>query len=150
MKIGIASDHRGYHKKEKIKKYLEKKGIEYIDYGTNSTASVDFPDFAYELCKGVLNKEIDNGILLCGTGIGMSIAANKIKGIMCAKVDNSKEARLARVHNDANVISFSSNKMMFEIKDILDEYLNANKSEEEKYKRRIDKIKELEKKRSYK
>ena len=144
MKIGLASDHRGYKIKEKIKKYLTKKEIEFIDYGTDSIESVDFPDFAEALCKGIIDKEIENGILICGTGIGMSIAANKIKGIMCAKVSNAKEARLAKEHNDANVISISSDNFLFNVKDIIDAYLKAEHLTEEKYERRIQKIKDLE------
>ena len=147
MKIGIASDHRGYKLKEKIKKYLTKKGIEYTDYGTNSSESVDFPDFAEALCKGIIKKEVENGILICGTGIGMSIAANKIKGIMCAKVSNAKEARLAKEHNNANVISLSSDNFLFDVKDIIDAYLKAEKLTDEKYERRIQKIIKLEKQR---
>lgn len=151
MKIGLGSDHRGYKTKEKIKKYLTKKGIDFIDYGTNSSESVDFPDFAVSLCEGVLKKEVDNGILICGTGIGMSIAANKIKGIMCAKVSNAKEAKLAKEHNDANVISLSSDNFFFNIKDIIDTYIKSKHLTEEKYDRRIQKIKDLEtKKRSTK
>lgn len=144
MKIGIASDHRGYKLKEKIKKYLTKKGIEYIDYGTNSSESVDFPDFAVSVCNGILKKEVENGILICGTGIGMSIAANKIKGIMCAKVSNAKEAKLAKEHNDANVISLSSENFLFNVKDIIDAYVKATHLTDEKYERRIQKIKKLE------
>ena len=81
MKIGIASDHRGYKVKEKLKKYFDKKNIEYVDYGTNSIEVVDYPLFAKELCKGVLSKDVDMGILICGTGIGMSIVANKFTNI---------------------------------------------------------------------
>ena len=113
MRIGIASDHKGYLMKEKVKKYLTRKGYEYIDYGTDSNESVDYNDYSYALCKGILNKEVSKGILICGTGIGMSISANKVKGIMCAKVDNSNEAKLAVEHNNANIISFYSNKFTF-------------------------------------
>ena len=150
MKVGIASDHKGYKMKEKIKKYLTKKGIEYIDYGTNSLENVDYVDYAMALCKGILDKDIDNGILICGTGIGMSIVANKVKGIMCAKVDDAEEAKLAKEHNHANVISFSANQFEFAARDIVDAYLNSNFLDLERYNRRIDKIKEIEKKRSYK
>lgn len=144
MKIGIASDHRGYKLKEKIKKYLNKKNIEFIDYGTDSSLSVDYNDYAIRVCEGINNKEIDYGVLICGTGIGMSIMANKVKGIMCAKVDNAKEARLAKEHNNANVISFTSDLLLFEVKDMLDCFLNSSFLDEEKYQRRIEKIKLLE------
>lgn len=144
MKIGIASDHRGYKLKEKIKKYLNKKNIEFIDYGTDSGVSVDYNDYAMKVCDGINNEEVDCGILICGTGIGMSIMANKVNGIMCAKVDNAREARLAREHNNANVISFSANLLTLEAKDIIDAYLKASFIEEVKYMRRIEKIKNLE------
>lgn len=149
MKIGIASDHRGYKVKEKLKKYFDKKNIEYVDYGTDSTEVVDYPLFAKELCKSVLSKDVDMGILICGTGIGMSIVANKFKGIMCAKVDNSDEARLAKEHNHANVISFSAKKTMWEIKDIVDAYLGSEYLEDERYLRRIEEIEKIEKLRKY-
>ena len=149
MKIGIASDHKGYKMKEKIKKYLSKKGIEYVDYGTDSTLNVDYVDYAMSLCKGVLDKQVDNGILICGTGIGMSIVANKVKGIMCAKVDDANEAKLAKEHNHANVISFSANHFLFAAKDIVDAYLDANPLDLERYNRRIDKIKNIEKMKKY-
>lgn len=149
MKIGIASDHRGYKVKEKLKKYFDKKNIEYVDYGTDSIEVVDYPLFAKELCKGVLSKDVEMGILICGTGIGMSIVANKFKGIMCAKVDNSDEARLAKEHNHANIISFSAKKTMWEIKDIVDAYLRSEYLKDERYLRRIEEIEKMEKLRKY-
>ena len=137
--------------KEKLIKYFNKKHISYIDYGcTSKNSSDDYNDFAYLVCKGVINKEVDRGILICGTGIGMSIAANKMKGIMCAKIDNSSEASLSIEHNHANVISFSAKKSMFEIKDMVDAFMKASPLNEEKYLRRIDKISSLEKKNTYK
>lgn len=145
MKVGIAADHRGYKLKEKIKKYLNKKKIEFVDYGTDSGVSVDSFDYAMKVCEGIKKGEIDNGILICWTGNGMQIAANKVPGIMCAKVDNAREARLAREHNNANVISFSSTLLVLEAKDIIDAFLNANFLEEERLIRRVQKIKDYEK-----
>lgn len=144
MKLGIASDHRGYKLKEKIKKYLKKKNIEFIDYGTDSGVSVDYNDYALKVCESINNQDVQCGILICGTGIGMSIMANKVNGIMCAKVDNAREARLAREHNNANVISFSADLLMLEVKDIIDAYLKASFLEDVKYIRRVEKIKSLE------
>lgn len=144
MKLGIASDHRGYKLKEKLKKYLSKKNIEYIDYGTDSGVSVDYNDYALKVCEGITNEEVELGVLICGTGIGMSIMANKVNGIMCAKVDNAKEARLAREHNNANVISFSADLLFLEVKDIIDSYVKSSFIEEEKYIRRMEKIKDIE------
>ena len=144
MQIRIPSDHRGFKLKEKVKKYLDKKKIEYVDYGTDSGVSVDYNDYALKVCEGINSNEIDLGILICGTGIGMSIMANKVKGIMCAKVDNSREARLAREHNNANIISFSSDLLLLEAKDVIDSFVKSNFLEEEKYIRRIKKIQDLE------
>ena len=107
MRIGIANDHRGVDAKEIISKYLIEKGYGVVNYGTDTKDAVDFPDYAYKLGKGVLNKEVDLGIAICGTGIGMSIALNKMKGIYCAKVSKESEAVLSKAHNNANVIAIS-------------------------------------------
>ena len=95
MKIGITNDHRGVTSKEYLVAYLTQMGYDVVNYGTNTTDAVDFPDYAYKLGKGVLNKEVDLGIAICGTGIGMSIALNKMKGIYCAKVSSVSEAILS-------------------------------------------------------
>ncbi len=144
MVFGIASDHRGYKLKEKVKKYLQKKHIEFIDYGTNSQDSVDYNDYALKVCNAIRDGEVTNGILICGTGIGMSIMANKVNGIMCAKVDSAMESRLAKEHNNANVISFSADLLLFEAKDIIDSYIKSEFLNTEKYIRRIEKIKDIE------
>ena len=106
MKIGIASDHRGYRAKEMLIKYLNDK-YKVIDYGTDSEESTDFPIYAKRLGTGIQNNEIDFGIAICGTGIGMSICLNKMKGVYCAKVTSESEAILCRSHNNANVIAVS-------------------------------------------
>lgn len=137
MKIGIASDHAGFVKKDKLIKYLKKK-YEVIDYGTNSKDSVDYPVYAKKVCHALNNGEIEFGILICYTGIGMSIAANKVENIRCAKVDNIKEAKMTRLHNNCNVIALSSRKSMIEIKDIIDKFLNTPFSNEERHVRRIN------------
>lgn len=136
MKIIIASDHRGVLKKEKIKQYLVKKGHEVLDFGPNTEESVDYPEYAFKTSKAIQNHIGDFGILFCGTGIGMSMAANKVKGIRCAKIDNVKEARLAKEHNDANVLAISSNKSNYLVKKMLEAYINAKHNQDEKYKRR--------------
>ena len=105
MKIGIGSDHGGFELKEYIKEYLNKEGIEYVDYGTNSTDSVDYPDYGKKVSKAVVSKEIDRAIVICGTGIGISIACNKIKGIRCALCGDTYSARMSREHNDANILA---------------------------------------------
>lgn len=135
MKIGIASDHRGYNKKEKIIKYLKEIGYDVIDYGTNNEQSVDHPIYAFKLCEDVENS-VEKGILLCGTGIGMSIAANKVKGIRCAKVSSIKEAKLSRQHNNANVIAMSADMSLFKTKKIIDLFLKTDFLNEEKYIKR--------------
>ena len=147
MIVGLASDHRGFEKKAKLIKYLEKKGLEVKDFGTNSSESCDFPDYSNLLCDAIVNEEVNFGVLICGTGIGMSIAANKRKGIYCGKVDSVEEAKLTKEHNHANVIAISANKYMFQIKDMLDAYLDAEYLTDDKYVRRIEKIKEIEGKR---
>ncbi len=144
MKIGIACDHRGYALKNKVIKYLSKDNI-IIDYGTDSGVIVDYVDYAKKLCENVKKDKLDFGILICGTGIGMTIAANKIKGIMCAKIDNEEEAYYAKAHNNANVISISSKKNILVVKDMLDKYMKAEFIDSERYKKRITKIKNLEK-----
>lgn len=105
MKVGIGSDHGGFEMKESIKEFLEEEGIEYIDYGTYSTDSVDYPDFGRKVGEAVVNKEVDRGIVICGTGIGISIAANKVKGIRCALCSDTFSARMSREHNNANVLA---------------------------------------------
>ena len=147
MKISVGSDHMGFEKKAKIVDYLSNKGIEVFDRGTDSAESCDYVDYANLVCDDVTKGDADYGILICGTGIGMSIAANKRRGIMCGKVDNYKEAKLTKEHNHANVIAFSGSKSMMEIKDILDAFLSANNLTDERYLRRIEKVKALELKR---
>ncbi len=147
MKIGIASDHRGYNLKTNLIPYLQKKGYEVVDYGTDSLKSVDYPDFGILLGEKVRDQEVDLGIVICGSGIGISIACNKVKGVRCAKVNNIREARLSRQDNNANVIALNEKMFLFEAKDILDTFLNTPYQEIERYQRRIDKISEYERKR---
>lgn len=137
MKIGIASDHRGVILKEKIKNYLNGK-YQIIDYGTNSIESVDYPQYAYKIGESVRDNKIDLGILICGTGIGMSIACNKVKKVRCAKVTTKEEAFLARSHNNANVIALSENITNY--KEIIDTFLTTDFSNEEKHIRRVEMI----------
>lgn len=140
MKIGIASDHNGVKIKEGIKKYLNYLGYEITDYGPESSDSVDYPEYAFKVGDALKNEEIELGILICGTGIGMSIAANKIKNVRCALVHNTKEARLSRQHNHANCLALGSDLSMFRIKDILDSFINTDFSNVERHQRRVDMI----------
>lgn len=145
MNIGISSDHGGYTLKQKLIKYLKKKGCNVVDYGTNSLESCDYPDYAYNLCMGIVNKDVDLGIAICKTGIGISIACNKINSIRCAKVDNSSDAKMAKLHNNANVIAFSGRTLSFIAKDIVDEFITTKFSNEERHNNRLNKISKLEK-----
>jgi len=144
MKIGIASDHGGYKLKLKIINFLNKQKYEVKDYGTDSEESVDYTDFAFNLCKNLINKNIDLGIAICKTGIGMSIACNKVKGIRCAKVDSIKDAYCSKNHNFANVISLNGTMSFYLVKKIIIEFLNSSNSKEERHIRRVNKITEYE------
>lgn len=105
MKVAIASDHGGLNIRKEIISLLEELNIEYQDMGCECESSVDYPDYALPVAKKVANGEVDRGILICGTGIGMSIAANKVKGIRCALVHDMFSAKATREHNDTNVLS---------------------------------------------
>lgn len=105
MKIAIGSDHGGFELKEAIKKYLEQNQFEYEDFGTNSTESVDYPEFGEKVGQAVSTGSCDRGIICCGTGIGISMAANKVPGIRCAVVSDTYSAQMSREHNNANILS---------------------------------------------
>ena len=105
MKIAIGADHAGYEEKENIKKTLDEIGVEYTDLGTNSPDSVDYPDFARKVAESVANGDYEQGLLVCGSGIGMAISANKVRGIRAAVAWNAETATLARQHNNANVLA---------------------------------------------
>src|SRR5438094_7162046 len=105
MKIALGADHAGFELKEKIKRYLVEKGMIVEDHGTNSAQSVDYPDYAFFVAEQVAIGKAEYGILVCGSGIGMSIAANKVHGIRAAHVTSDIEAQLSREHNDANVLA---------------------------------------------
>jgi sugar-phosphate isomerase, RpiB/LacA/LacB family len=141
MRIGIASDHRGYKLKEQLKHMLD---YEFIDYGTYSEESCDYPDFAFKLGEAVRDNKVDFGVAICGSGIGISIACNKVKGIRCAKVDNEEDAIYTREDNDANIVAFTSEKTLEEAELIVNNFINTNFSNLEKHQRRIDKIKDYE------
>lgn len=138
MKIAIATDHNGVNEKQALIKALN--DYEIIDMSTDNTPIDDYPDFAFRVSKSVLNKEADFGILMCGTGIGMSIAANKVKGIRCAHCSNVEQAHLAREHNDANIIALSYKQDTNELIDMIKEFLETPHSEDERHHRRINKI----------
>ena len=144
MKIGFASDHRGYKLKEQLKNELSKRNYEIEDYGTNSEQSTDYPDYAFKLGNAVTNNKVDFGVAICGSGIGISIAANKVKGVRCAKVSNYKEAEITRNDNNSNIVAFGEETPIEEALRIVTTFINTPFSELEKHHRRVDKIKEYE------
>ena len=144
MKIGIVSDHRGYKLKETLISYLKKKNFEVLDFGTNSTQSVDYPKYGFLIGEKVSKGDIDFGIAICGSGIGISIACNKVKGVRCAKVDTPNEARYTRLDNDANVLALSGAMPAYKAKDIVDEFFKTDFSNAERHLRRINQIKKYE------
>ena len=107
MKVAIGADHAGFEEKEKVKKILDEIGVEYIDLGTNSPDSVDYPDYAKKVGEAVAQGEVEQGILVCGSGTGMAISANKVHGVRAAVAWNEDIARLAREHNNANVLALA-------------------------------------------
>lgn len=144
MLIGITSDHRGFELKKELIKYLEDKEYKVKDLGCFTSSSCDYSTYGIELGEEVAQGKLTLGIAICGTGIGMSIACNKVKGILCAKVDNEEEARLAKVHNDANIIAMSSLVGFEKAKEIVDIFLTTDFSNEERHLRRINRIREYE------
>jgi len=108
MNIAIGSDHRGFALKNSLAKWLESRGYNVVDIGTEDPTSTDYPDYAFRVAELVSNGNAELGILICGTGIGMSMAANKVKGIRAAKVCSEKDAQMARRHNNANVLCFGA------------------------------------------
>ncbi len=148
MKIGLANDHRAYKAKEQLKSLLDDYDI--VDYGCYSDERVDYPKYAITLGNAVVNKEVDLGIVMCGTGIGVSIACNKVKGVRCAKIDNKDEAKSAKEHNNANVIAFSAQSHTpEEIKEMVDIFINSTLLADPCYKMRIEQVEKYEETNEY-
>ena len=144
MKIAIASDHAGYEEKERLKPLLNELGIQYEDLGTTSTASVDYPDYARKVGEEVASGHVEQGLLVCGSGTGMAIAANKVPGVRAAVAWNEEIARLAREHNDANVLSLAARYTTPEENaNIVRAFFNA-KFDGGRHSRRVEKISEIE------
>lgn len=144
MTIGITNDHRGVKVKQFLTEYLNELGYTVVDYGTDSEEPADFPDYAKKLGLGVLNNEVELGIAICGTGIGMSIALNKMKGIYCAKVSTTSEAALSKAHNNANCIAISEEMEKDIMKEVIKTFLETPFSNIDRYRIRNDKIKDIE------
>ena len=144
MVIGIANDHGGVDMKEKLVSYLEDLGYNVINYGTDSTDSVDYPIYAFKVGEEVRDKKIDVGILICKSGIGMSIAANKVKGVRCARVDTKEDAIVTREHNHSNVLALSANIAIDVAKEIVINFIQTAYSEEERHVRKVRMIDEYD------
>ena len=143
-RIAIGSDHAGFELKEKIKEFLERRGEVVVDFGANSRESVDYPDYGRKVAKAVANGEDELGILICGTGIGMSIVANKVPGIRAALVQDIFTAKMAREHTNANLLVLGARVVDPEIAPQLVGTWLDSQFQGERHKRRIDKIAELE------
>jgi ribose 5-phosphate isomerase B len=144
MKIAIGSDHAGYDAKEHLKRWLAERGHEAVDFGTDGSASVDYPDFASRVGSAVAAGEVPLGLLICGSGIGMSIAANKIAGVRAAHCTDCYQARVARQHNDANVLCLGARVSGFGVmEDTLQSFL-GHAFEGGRHAARVDKIHRLD------
>ena len=141
--IGIGSDHGGYELKEKVKKHLEERGLAYKDFGTYSTASCDYPVYGRAVAKAVASGECDRGIIICGTGIGISITANKVKGIRAALCSDCFSAQATREHNDANILAMGARVLGDGLAmKIVDTFLDTPVSGDDRHVRRISMIEE--------
>lgn len=140
MTIGIANDHHGVDIKQNLINFLSSKGYNIVNYGTDTCDMVDYPDYAFKIGKEVSLGNIDFGILLCNTGIGMSIACNKVRGARCAKVSNVYEAEMTRRDNNANVIALSTHLTFCEMEEIIDKFLTTEYANIDRYQRRVNKI----------
>lgn len=144
MKIAIANDHSAVDMKNHIKKYIEAKGYEMVDFGTNSNESCDYPVYGKKVADAIVSGECDLGVLICGTGIGISLAANKVKGIRAAVCSEGYSARLTRQHNNANIIAFGARVVDIPTAEtIVDEFLGAE-FEGGRHQKRVDLITAIE------
>ena len=144
MKIAIGNDHAAVEMKREIQKYLEELGHEVVNYGTDTAESCNYPEYGEKVGKAVADKEADCGVLICGTGVGISIAANKVKGVRAAVCSDVTTARLVKEHNDANIIAFGARIVGIELaKDIVKAYLDAEFAGG-RHIRRVEMIHEIE------
>ncbi|WCN38049.1 ribose 5-phosphate isomerase B [Aneurinibacillus uraniidurans] len=146
MKVALAADHGGYGLKEEIKQYLDSVGISYEDFGCTCEQSVDYPDYALPVAEKVAEGQFDRGILVCGTGIGMSIAANKVKGIRCALVHDCFTAKATREHNDSNVLAMGARVIGPGLALEIVKLWLGTEFEGGRHMRRVEKIAEIENK----
>lgn len=145
MKIAIAADHGGFELKDSMVEYIKSLGNEVMDLGTNSADSVDYPDYAKKVCEEIQQGNSDLGILICGTGIGMSLAANKFEGIRAACVSDVYSAKMSRNHNNANVLCIGARVIGDEVAKLIIKTFLENEFEAGRHQRRVDKIRAFEK-----
>ena len=139
--VALASDHAGFAIKEELKTEITRLGLDYLDLGTDSSDSVDYPDFGRAVADAVTAGRADRGVIVCGTGIGISIAANRVNGVRAAVCHDATTARLAREHNDANVLALGARIIGTEVaKDCLHAFLSATFDGGERHQRRVDKL----------
>ncbi len=149
MKIGIGNDHSALELKKEIIDFLKEKGHEVIDYGTNSSESCDYPVYGEIVANAVAGGEVDRGILICGTGLGISLAANKVKGIRAAVCSEPFTAKMSREHNDCNILAFGARVVGAELaKMIVDVWVSTEFSGAERHQKRVNMIMDIEKKNS--
>lgn len=147
MRIGIGNDHSALELKAEIIGFLEGKGHKIIDYGTNSSESCDYPVYGEIVAHAVADGEVDRGILICGTGLGISLAANKVQGIRAAVCSEPFTAKMSREHNDCNILAFGARVVGAELaKMIVDVWVNTEFSGEERHQKRVNMIMDIEKK----
>ena len=144
MKIGIANDHHGVELNAQLTNYLRSIGYDVYNYGPETTEAVDYPIYAFKLGEAVARKDVDFGIVICSSGIGVSIACNKVKGVRCAKVENAEEAYYTRNDNNSNVVAFSEKLDFDEAIRIVEKFLETPFSNLERHQKRIDMITKYE------
>ena len=146
MKIGIRNDHAALEMKNQVMEYLEEKGYEVINYGTNTPESCNYPEFGEKVGRAVVSGEVDCGILICGTGVGISLAANKVKGVRAVVCSEPYSAKLSKQHNNTNILAFGARVVGIELaKMIIDEWLGAE-FEGGRHQTRVDMIMAIENK----
>ena len=146
MKIGIGNDHAALEMKNQVMEYLEEKGYEVINYGTNTPESCNYPEFGEKVGRAVVSGEVDCGILICGTGVGISLAANKVKGVRAVVCSEPYSAKLSKQHNNTNILAFGARVVGSELaKMIIDEWLGAE-FEGGRHQTRVDMIMAIENK----